>query len=405
MADDWIKTTLGEFITLQRGFDLPAVDRIPGQYPVIASTGPVGTHKEAIVKGPGVVIGRSGSIGGGQYILNDFWPLNTTLWVKDFKGNNPHFCYYFLKSIDFSTYNAGSGVPTLNRNHINLLPIKVPKVAEQKAIVNILGSLDDKIALNLEMDETLEGMARAIFKSWFVDFDPVKAKAAGLETGLPHEIECLFPDRFEDSELEPIPKGWEVALMPEVFYINPKRSLKSGTIAPYLDMKNMPTNSMRPGDCIDREFTSGTKFMNGDTLVARITPCLENGKTAFVDFLKDEDIGWGSTEYIILRSKPMLPLEYSYFFARKESFRNHAITNMTGSSGRQRVPITCFDAYHVVIPPMEISSYFGNFAQNVIKLIKNNDIETNILSSIRDILLPRLISGEIRVPERCEGLG
>ena len=178
VVDGWRETTLGEVVTLQRGFDLPTTERKLGSYPVIASTGQVGTHNRAIVQGPGVVIGRSGSLGGGQFIKGDFWPLNTTLWVKDFNNNDPRFCYFLLKSLDLGQFNAGSGVPTLNRNHIHPLPVHVPLPPEQRAVAHILGTLDDKIELNRRMNETLEAMARALFKSWFVDFDPVRAKAA-----------------------------------------------------------------------------------------------------------------------------------------------------------------------------------------------------------------------------------
>ncbi len=211
MAGRWVDTKLGDVLTLQRGFDLPETDRKPGRYPVVASTGPVGTHVEAMVKGPGVVIGRSGSLGGGQFIAGDFWPLNTTLWVKDFKGNDRRFCYYLLKSLDLAHFNAGSGVPTLNRNHIHPLPLSVPvDPNEQRAIAHILGTLDDKIELNGRMTETLESIARAFFKSWFVDFDPVRAKSEGRDPGLPKPLADLFPGSFEDSEIGEIPKGWEV---------------------------------------------------------------------------------------------------------------------------------------------------------------------------------------------------
>jgi Restriction endonuclease S subunits len=151
-------------------------------------------------------------LGGGQYIVSDFWPLNTTLWVKDFHGNDRRFCYYLLKSLNLAHFNSGSGVPTLNRNHIHPLPVLIPiDLDEQRAIAHILGTLDDKIELNRRMNETLEAMAQALFKSWFVDFDPVRAKMEGRPTGLPKEIEDLFPDSFEDSELGEIPRGWEVA--------------------------------------------------------------------------------------------------------------------------------------------------------------------------------------------------
>ena len=176
---------------------------------------------EAKVGGPGVVIGRSGSLGGGQYIKDDFWPLNTTLWVKDFKGNDRHFCYYLLKSLDLAHFNAGSGVPTLNRNHIHPLPVLCPPLPEQRAIAHILGTLDDKIELNRRMNETLEGMARALFKSWFVDFEPVRAKVDGRWRrgqslpGMPAELYDLFPDGMVDSELGEVPEGWEVVPLPE----------------------------------------------------------------------------------------------------------------------------------------------------------------------------------------------
>ena len=214
--DEWHEVSLGEVLTLQRGFDLSRNKRVEGPFPVIASTGKVGSHAEAKVRGPGVVIGRSGSLGGGQYIDDDFWPLNTTLWVKDFKGNDRRFCYYLLKSLDLAHYNAGSGVPTLNRNHIYPLPVFLPSLPEQRAIAHILGTLDDKIELNRRMNETLEEMARALFKCWFVDFEPVRAKMEGRWRrgeslpGMPAELYDLFPDAMVDSELGEIPAGWGV---------------------------------------------------------------------------------------------------------------------------------------------------------------------------------------------------
>ena len=216
--DNWRETTLGEVLTLQRGFDLPEAERDVGPYPIVASTGLVGTHSHAMVNGPGVVIGRSGSLGGGQFIKEDFWPLNTTLWVKDFKCNDPQFCYFLLKSLDLAQFNVGSGVPTLNRNHIHPLPISIPSgITEQRRIAHVLGTLDHKIENNRKAAKTLEAMAQAIFKSWFVDFDPVRAKMAGesresicKRLKITPEILDLFPDRLVDSELGEIPEGWRV---------------------------------------------------------------------------------------------------------------------------------------------------------------------------------------------------
>ena len=159
---------LSDFITLQRGFDLPTAQRKDGIVPVVASSGIAGYHNVAKVSGPGVVIGRSGSIGGGQFIASDFWPLNTTLWVKDFKGNNPRFIYYLLRSIDFTRFNSGAGVPTLNRNHITSLRIRRYGRPVQDRIVLVLSTYDDLIENNRRRILLLEQTARLLYKEWFI---------------------------------------------------------------------------------------------------------------------------------------------------------------------------------------------------------------------------------------------
>ena len=148
-----------------------------------------------------------------------------------------------------------------------------------------------------------------------------------------------------------------------------------------------------------REFKSGKKFRNGDTLLARITPCLENGKTAFVDVLDEGEVAWGSTEYIVMRTKDPLPKFYSYVLARSEHFREHAIRSMTGTSGRQRAQADMVAAYEVVIPPKSVASAFGALGQNWFSKIRCNAAESKTLAELRDTLLPKLMSGEIRVAD------
>ena len=297
-------------------------------------------------------------------------------------------------------HDAGGTRKALTKGNIERFLIPLPPLPEQKAIARILGSLDDKIELNQQMNRTLEATARAIFKSWFVDFDPVRALVDGRQPeGMDAETAALFPDEFEDSELGMIPKGWKVAPLPEVIEVNPKRSLSKGQLAPYLDMKNMPTQGHYPDNWFDRPFKSGTKFINGDTLLARITPCLENGKTAFVDFLEDEVVGWGSTEYIIFRPKPPLPLEFGYYLARSEELRMHAIQNMTGTSGRQRTPADCFWQYLMAVPTEEIATKFGEIIKPLTTKIRANSEQSRNLANLRDTLLPKLMSGEIRMIE------
>ncbi len=140
------------------------------------------------------------------------------------------------------------------------------------------------------------------------------------------------------------------------------------------------------------------RFMNGDTLVARITPCLENGKTAYVDFLPHGQVGWGSTEYIVLRSKPPLPDEFAYCLARATEFRDFAVQSMTGSSGRQRVPAESLSHFRVVSAPKPVAELFGRLVEPLFARASAATKESRTLAALRDALLPRLMTGEIRVP-------
>ena len=204
---EWHETSLGEVIELKRGYDLPKRERIPGSMPLVSSSGITDYHAKAKVKGPGVVTGRTGTLGQVFFVRDDFWPLNTTLYVRDFKGHDPRFISYFLRTLDFSAYSDKAAVPGLNRNHLHQEIVRVPPLEEQRAIARVLGALDDKIELNRRTSETIEEMARALFRSWFVDFDPVRAKAEGRPSGLPPALDALFPASFEASELGEIPAG------------------------------------------------------------------------------------------------------------------------------------------------------------------------------------------------------
>jgi hypothetical protein len=204
---EWRDISLGEAIELKRGYDLPRQSRVPGTVPLISSSGLTDRHAVAMVKGPGVVTGRYGTLGKVFYVKEDFWPLNTTLYVRDFKGNNPRFISYFLESLDFSAYSDKAAVPGLNRNHLHEARVRLPfDVSEQEAIATTLGAVDDKIDLNRRTNETLESIARAIFKDWFVDFGPTRAKQEGRTPYLASDLWSLFPDRLDE---EGKPAGWE----------------------------------------------------------------------------------------------------------------------------------------------------------------------------------------------------
>ena len=335
---------------------------------------------------------------------------STDIWVTRAKeGVDQGFLYYCMASqsfIDFADSGSiGTRMPRTQWEWVSRYKIPLPLLPEQRRIAHILGTLDDRIALNRQMNETLEATARAIFKSWFVDFDPVKAKKEGRKPPfMDTETAALFPSVLQNSPLGKVPEGWKVVPLPEVMEVNPRRVLKKGSIAPYLPMQNLPIQEHRPYEWMDREFSSGTKFMNGDTLLARITPCLENGKTGFVDFLDKGQVGWGSTEYIVLRPKPPLPVEFGYYLARSDDLRVFAIHNMMGSTGRQRVPASCFDYYQISVPTPPIAQRFGEIVKPFMKKIKENNEQSHTLAQTRDRLLPKLLSGEICVDDASEML-
>lgn len=286
---------------------------------------------------------------------------------------------------------------TFNLDDVKKLPVPLPPREQRDTILDVLAGLDDKIHLNRKMNRTLEAMARAIFKSWFVDFDPVRTKMEGEQpTGVDLDTTDLFPDRLVDSELGEIPEGWEVQPVKEIINVTPRRKLSKGDVAPYLKMAHAPEEGHYPHDFYDREFNgSGSKFKNGDTLMAKITPCLENGKTAFVDFLPDDDtVGWGSTEYLVLRSRDPYPLEYSYYLARSRRLRRKAIKSMSGTSGRQRVSVRGFRKFKIVVPPPEVAQRFGELARDFMTKIRANNEESTVLAQIRDQLIPSLLGSQ-----------
>jgi type I restriction enzyme S subunit len=293
---------------------------------------------------------------------------------------------------------TGSTVSNLRIPVLESLPIPLPPLPVQRRIADILGALDDKIELNRRMNATLEAMARALFKSWFVDFDPVHAKAAGQPTGLPAHIDALFPSAFVDSPLGQIPQGWGVQAVNQIININPSTSLRAGTLAPFVSMNMLPTSGYSITDRVYDKYVGGTKFINGDVLLARITPSLENGKTAIIDFLNDGQVGFGSTEFIIMREKDAIKTPFIACLARLESFRDHCIQSMTGSTGRQRVDNSCFDNFLMAIPNSnEVLHQFSLQTSTYFRQISHNTEQIRTLTALRDTLLPKLLSGEVEV--------
>ena len=341
--------SLSDAITLQRGFDLPTSQRRQGKYPVVASTGTTTTHDKFKVKGPGVVIGRSGSIGGGQYVESDFWPLNTTLWVKDFKGNDEKFIYYTLKSLDFSSFNVGAAVPTLNRNHLSALKVRIPDVDKQKKIANILGSLDEKIELNRRMNKTLEQLGQALFRHYFVD------KA-----------------RQSNGNIQTIPLGKK---------LHPKRG------------RSLQARDMICGDT--PVISGGLKpagFHNEANTTAPVITISASGANAGLVSVWGEPVWSADSSYI---DSTITKYVYTYYLFLKN--KQKEIYDMQTGSGQPHI-------YPKHIELLEIADLseceFNDFEQRVrplFDMIHENKKEIDYLSNIRDLLLPKLISGKIKI--------
>lgn len=365
----WERKKLSDFILLQRGFDLPNKKRRPGNYKVISAGDVHGWHNEYRVSGPGFTIGRVTNIGRPTWSEEDFWPLNTTLYAKDLFGNDVKFAYYWFLGTDLSGYNSGSVQPTLNRNYIVNVPIDVPPVIEQQAIAATLGALDDKIESNRRIARLAEEIILAYFEKYF--------DISGQENGI---------------------------AISNLIAVNPKYRLKKGVEAIKISMADLPENSAIISTWNKEIVAGGQRFTNGDVLFARITPCLENGKTSIVDMLDDDSVGFGSTEFIVLSPKGNIKTAWIYAFARNKSVRTWAARNMTGTSGRQRFQASFFDGYLISPPSEKMIENFNLIANPFTQKLTQIRDENLKLESLRDALLPELMSGRIRVPQAQEAI-
>lgn len=404
MAGEWCACPLGEVIELKRGYDLPQQDRRHGPVPVVSSSGVIDHHTQAMVKGPGVITGRYGTLGQVFYIERDFWPLNTTLYVRDFKGNDPRFISYFLRCLDFLAYSDKAAVPGLNRNHLHQARVIVPTdVAEQRAIAYILGTLDDKIELNRRMSETLEAMARALFKAWFVDFEPVRAKMEGRwrrgETlpGLPAHLYDLFPDRLVDSQLGEIPEGWSATTLAEFASLNPESWTKHTRpeLIRYVDLSNTKWGRVENvTECIAEEAPSRAQrvLRPGDTIVGTVRP--GNGSYALIA----EEGLTGSTGFAVLRPLRSNYIELVYLAATvRENIE--ALSHMADGGAYPAVRPEVVSATQVWHPKEELICEFSQRVAPMLAGIADNERESRTLAALRDTLLPKLIAGELRVQD------
>ena len=372
----WHESRLGDVLTLQRGHDLPNTMRLDGDIPVVSSSGITGHHNEPKASAPGVVTGRYGTLGEVFYIEQDYWPLNTALYVTDFKGNHPRFIAYLLRNVLRNYKSDKAAVPGVNRNVLHEIKIHFPDTQVQKRIAAILSAYDDLIENNRRRIQLLEQAARLLYKEWFVHL--------------------RYPGREHVKIKDGVPEGWEDTFLPDVIDVNPKTPIEKGKEIWYVPMSALSELGMTADtrDFERRTTHTTVKFKKHDVLLARITPCLENGKTGLAYFLWDDDVACGSTEFIVLRGK-RVSYAFTYCLARSYPFRGNAIKSMIGSSGRQRVQVSCFDEYKVPLPPTYLMGMFDEIANESFEQIRILIAQNDRLVKARDLLLPRLLNGGI----------
>lgn len=396
---EWSQGRLGDFIELKRGYDLPQAKRSAGDVPLISSSGHSDFHNVAMVKGPGVVTGRYGTIGQVFYVGEDFWPLNTTLYVRDFKGNDPKFVSYFLKTIDFLAYSDKAAVPGVNRNHLHEAIVSMPPLSIQLEIASLLGALDDRIALLRETNATLEAMAKALFKSWFVDFDPVHANAGTRAATLPAELQALFPSTFTDTPQGLVPEGWRMGVVGDVVQqkkgsVNPLQAterLFEHYSLPAFDNNQIPV--LEQGEQIK---SNKTPLPSNAVLLSKLNPHIPRVWLPF----EYGDSAVCSTEFLAYSPINGASKEFIYTLFTSVNFLMNLRQLVTGTSNsHQRVKPDHVLGLELVIPSKGILAEFENAVKPLFARIGQNRQQAQTLATLRDTLLPRLISGQLRLPD------
>ena len=308
---------------------------------------------------------------------------------------NPRFFYYALSRFDFSDIAQGTALPYLTVGSLSTLTLDVPPPKEQRAIAHILGTLDDKIELNRRMNATLEAMARALFKSWFVDFDPVRAKAEGKDPSLPQPLADLFPDSFEDSELDEIPKGWRVGSLGDVAE-HPRRSIQPSGIkptTPYIALEHMPKRciALAEWDAADGLESNKFEFKTGEILFGKLRPYFHKVGVAPLD-------GVCSTDIVVLTPRTQEWFGFVLGHVSSDAFVEHTNAGSTGT----KMPRTSWGdmaRYAVVIPPENVAKAFTSQIRDSVNHIIASIHASRTLAALRDTLLPKLVSGELRMKD------
>ena len=398
----WRGSRWGDEITLKYGKALRGYDANAGRVRVFGSNGPIGWTDEALVPGPGVILGRKGAYRGVKYSTDPFWVIDTAYYVVSKARHDLRWLFYAIKHYRLGEIDDGSPVPSTTRAAVYPQELTVPPLPEQSAIAHILGTLDDKIDLNRRMNETLEAMARALFKSWFVDFDPVRDKMEGRDTGLPPHLADLFPDRLVDSEMGEIPEGWEISeIGKEVKAVGGATpSTKESSYwhggqhywATPKDLSKLRSpvlldTSRRITDAGLQKISSGTLPV-GTVLLSSRAPI---GYLAITEVPTAVNQG-----FIALRCQQRLPNQYVLYWC----YQNLSyIRSIAGGSTFAEISKKAFRPVSVLVPSGAILEMYECLGRPLYDRLVVNMKESRSLAALRDTLIPKLVSGNIRVSD------
>ncbi len=380
---NWTEVRLGDVLTLQRGFDITKNAQRPGPVPVVSSSGIASFHDEARADGPGVVIGRKGSLGTAFFVNGPYWPHDTTLWVKDFKGNDPYFCYLLLKNLRLSELDAGSSNPTLNRNHAHLLRVRIVDVVTQRRVAAILSAFDELIEINGRRIELLEDLARSVYREWFVRF-----RFPGHEN-----VE------FVDSDLGSIPAGWEVWRLLDLVttQYGYTASASDKEVGPKL-LRGMDINKRSFVDwatvpyCeIDDEQLSKFRLEVDDICVIRMA---DPGKGGIVE--ADVDAVFASYLVRIRSADPRLPPYLLFHFLDSAEYQDWVTGSSTGST-RKSASAAVLTEPRLAIPTPELARLYDSKARALRQQLTALVATNAALARTRDLLLPPLVTGRLDI--------
>ncbi len=405
MGGKWRQMRWGDLATLEYGQCLRGYEDASGPYPVYGTNGRIGRHTEFLAHGPGVIIGRKGAYRGVHFCTTPFFVIDTAFYLKPKTPFDMRWAYYQLVTQNINRMDSGSAIPSTSRNDFYSLPVNVPPLPIQRRIAGILGALDDKIELNRRMSRTLEQMARALFKSWFVDFDPVRAKMEGRWRkgqslpGLPAHLYDLFPDRLVESELGESPEGWGVGGLGDIAD-NPRHSVKPDEVpatTPYIGLEHMPRRCIaldvwgQAGEVASQK----TRFSVGDILFGKLRPYFHKVGLAPID-------GVCSTDILVIVPKSVAWHSYVLSLVSSEPFVDYTDAHSAGTK-MPRTTWADMGRYPLALPPLRLAEAFQGHVGVLHQRITANVLENRRLAALRDALLPKLLSREIDV-SALEGL-